>query len=381
MPKKPLAAIDSSHTLGARRGVMLAMVAVCLPLVLLAAAFAVDLTYLRTARNELRLAADAAARSAGRVYAETHDEEAARAAGRAAGELNFVAAKPLLIDDDDIEFGTGEYDEADHEWRFTPGTEPTNAVRVVARKSHSSPSGPIDLFFAKGIAGASIEVTTEAVAVNADPEVMYVLDRSGTMAYPQGVVSELLQVTLALLGFNWCDPVPDDSRWNDADQAIRRSLGRLDRTGHVWIGLVTFADAGATDVPLTRTLDDLRNALTGRSATFCGGNKRADRGIEQALDEFAGASPSSGVAQQRIVLITDGKNLPRATLDAAAEARGRGVAVDVVAFGFEADRSFLSDLATAGGGELFFAEDAAQLEAVFLDVENRFQATAILIGD
>lgn len=56
-----------------RRGVVVPLVAVILPVIMILAAFAVNLSYIELTRTELRIAADAATRAAGRTLIDTND--------------------------------------------------------------------------------------------------------------------------------------------------------------------------------------------------------------------------------------------------------------------------------------------------------------------
>lgn len=363
-----------------RRGVVLVLIAICLPLLLIGAAFAVDMTYLRVARNELRLAADAAARSAGSVYSKTRDARKSVAAAKTAGELNFVGGKPLLLEDADIEFGASEYDESKQTWNFTPNGEPRNSVRVTARKSADAPSGKIHLFFSQALFELNIALTSEAISVTVEPEVMYAVDRSGTMAYPGDAVSNELIPPPQRPGWAWCQPAPGFSRWVLAAMGVNRSLDRLGRNQRTWVGLATFADDATTDAPLGKQYQAVRDALANRTSSYCGGPKKIDQGVRQALQELSFNSPSSGLAEQHVVLITDGKLAAHELTDAAGAAVAAGVILDIVSYGFEADVSGLDAAAHITGGRHVHALTAAAIDMALIDIERDFTAKSIIIA-
>jgi Ca-activated chloride channel homolog len=58
----------------ARHGAMLVLVAICLPLCIIMAAFAVDVAWMQLTRTELRTATDAAARAAAKELSLSQDE-------------------------------------------------------------------------------------------------------------------------------------------------------------------------------------------------------------------------------------------------------------------------------------------------------------------
>src|SRR5690349_17552477 len=78
-----------------RTGGMLALIAICLPLFIIAAAFAVDVAYMQLARTELRTATDAAARAGAKTLSMSQNQTTARAAAVAAAAKNKVAGVGL----------------------------------------------------------------------------------------------------------------------------------------------------------------------------------------------------------------------------------------------------------------------------------------------
>ena len=74
---------------------MLPLIAICLPLFIIAAAFAVDVAYMQLARTELRTATDAAARAGAKTLSMSQNQTTARAAAVAAAAKNKVAGVGL----------------------------------------------------------------------------------------------------------------------------------------------------------------------------------------------------------------------------------------------------------------------------------------------
>ncbi|MEX2091658.1 MAG: pilus assembly protein TadG-related protein, partial [Pirellulales bacterium] len=88
-----------------RRGAMLVFIAVCLPLLIIMAAFAIDVAWMQLARTELRTATDSAARAGAKELSLKQDATAARTKAKAAAARNYVAGQPLLLADADIQVG------------------------------------------------------------------------------------------------------------------------------------------------------------------------------------------------------------------------------------------------------------------------------------
>ena len=134
-----------------RRGAMLVLIAICLPLLIIMAAFAVDVAWMQLARTELRTATDSAARAGAKELSLKQDANAARTKAQGRRRSELVAGEPLVLADADIEVGksaqvgTGRFN-------FTPGGAKPNAVRVNGKRTDGSKSGPVDLMFA-GVLG------------------------------------------------------------------------------------------------------------------------------------------------------------------------------------------------------------------------------------
>src|SRR5215471_9727673 len=97
------APFKSSHN--RRQGAMLVLVAVCLPLCIIMAAFAINVAWMQLVRSELRTSTDAAARAGAKELSLAQNTPDARLAAKNAAKRNLVAGQPLLLADSEIEFG------------------------------------------------------------------------------------------------------------------------------------------------------------------------------------------------------------------------------------------------------------------------------------
>src|SRR3954462_7889286 len=88
-----------------RRGAMLVLIALCLPVCLIMAAFAINVAWMQLVRTELRTSTDAAARAGAKELSLAQSTSVARTAAKDAAKRNLVAGAPLLLADNDIEFG------------------------------------------------------------------------------------------------------------------------------------------------------------------------------------------------------------------------------------------------------------------------------------
>src|SRR3954468_23781948 len=88
-----------------RNGAMMVLIAVCLPLCIIMAAFAINVAWMQLVRTELRTSTDAAARAGAKELSLAQTTTDAKIAAKNAAKRNFVAGAPLQLADSEIEFG------------------------------------------------------------------------------------------------------------------------------------------------------------------------------------------------------------------------------------------------------------------------------------
>ena len=167
----------------ARRGAMLVLIAICLPLCVIMAAFAVDVAWMQLVRTELRTATDAAARAGAKELSLSQDTTAARDRAKQAARRNKVAGEPLQLADRDIQIGASTQPSATSRFNFSSGGVRPNAVRVTGRRTNGSASGPVDLLFAGVLGVREFEPQQVATSTQLDRDICLVVDRSGSMMW------------------------------------------------------------------------------------------------------------------------------------------------------------------------------------------------------
>ena len=160
---------------------MMVLVAVCLPLFLIMAAFAVDVAWMQLARTELRTATDSASRAGAKTLSLAQTEAAARAAAKDAARRNRVANTPLVLLDRDIEIGLGRQSTSNDRFTFTSGGTLLNAVRVTGRRTSSSAGGPVALLLGRVMGVTQFQPQHIATSTQLDRDICLVVDRSGSM--------------------------------------------------------------------------------------------------------------------------------------------------------------------------------------------------------
>ena len=131
---------------GTRRGAMIILIALLLPVLVILVGFSVDLAHMQRVRTEMRAVADLSAKAAAGELSRTHDIVLARIAAKDVASENTVAGKPKTLEDSDIVFGRS-IRQGDGTWTYTPNATPFNAVRVHARRTTAAADGPVSLLF------------------------------------------------------------------------------------------------------------------------------------------------------------------------------------------------------------------------------------------
>ena len=191
-----------------RRGAMVILVLVCLPVILAFSAFTINIAWMQLTRTELRTATDAASRAGSRTLSLTQDIDEARTAAVAGAGNNLIAGDPLLLAAADVQFGFTS-PQTTGPWTFAardPAATDINAVRITGRRVAGSPSGPISMLFG----GLFDRTTFEPIktATQTDRDVVLVLDRSGSMG----------------------TTTPTGTRWTDLQLAVDTFLDTLELT-------------------------------------------------------------------------------------------------------------------------------------------------------
>ncbi|MEZ6126072.1 MAG: vWA domain-containing protein [Planctomycetaceae bacterium] len=212
-----------------RKGAILILVVLCLPVILAFCVFALNVAWMQLTRTELRTATDAAARAGSRMLSQTNDPAQARTAAHSAAGRNNVGGTALLLDEADISFGYAEPD-ASGSWILSPRLDTDKdltSIRVLGRRTADSPSGPVPLLFTGLFDRTTFEPVKAATATFMDRDIVLVLDRSGSMN----------------------SATPTGTRWTDLSQAVFAFVNALQSTPQTeLVGLVTYSSNASSDL-------------------------------------------------------------------------------------------------------------------------------------
>jgi Flp pilus assembly protein TadG len=355
----------------ARRGAMLILVAVCLPLFVIMAAFALDIAWMQLVRTELRTATDAASRAGSKILSLNQDEAAARAAAKDAAARNLVAGTPLVVSDAEIEIGSSTQANRNARFVFNPSGTLRNAMRVRGERTSASAGGPVALFLGHILGVPQFQPIHVATSTQLDRDICLVVDRSGSMM--SGLTGGSVPTGL-------CDaPHPTLSRWGALNTAVAGFLDELDNTAQrEQCGLVSYS---------------FRNTSCGNDYTTSDINSRLDFDFSRVRSEMArissqpvkGRTSISAGLNNGIVVLTDGRVRPFAfrtmvlmtdglhnegpePIIPARRAAAQNITIHTVTFSSDADFTRMQAVAAATGGKHFHAPNAAELERIFREI-------------
>jgi Flp pilus assembly protein TadG len=359
----------------ARRGAMLVLIALTLPLVLIMVAFAVDVAWMQLVRTELRTATDSASRAGAKQLSVQQTEAAARAAAKDAAARNLVAGTPLELLDSEIELGMSRQASRWSRFDFTPGGPLLNAVRVTGNRTAGSAGGPVALFLGQILGVNHFQPSLVATSTQLDRDLCLVIDRSGSM------MGDLIDERNVPGGA--CNPPhPTLSRWGALTRAVDGFLDELDKTAQSeQCGMASYSSAGSAcgftfttsdvNAPLDLDYSLIRNEMTRLSSRAVAGRTNIFAGIENGIVVLTDPSRVRPFALRTMVVMTDGRhNTGTEPVVAARRAATENITIHTVTFSEDADFARMRDVADATGGQHFHAPDADALEQIFREIAS-----------
>jgi Flp pilus assembly protein TadG len=354
-----------------RRGATLALLAIMLPVIIILAAFAVNVAYMELNRTELRVATDAAARAAGRTYAMTGNQNQAIQSGKAIALKNEVANKPLALANSDFVFGQSTRPSNNVRYSFAPGGKPLNAVQVTGRRTQGSPDGPIRLLFPDTFNRSTFQPTQQATSSQIEVDLALVMDRSGSMAFASNEPTNIAAGPKAApKNWNFCDAAPPKSRWLDAVAAVDLFLDELGKSPAVErLCLATYSSDASISRDLTTDYTLISSGMNAYTVKFCGGSTNVGGGIDQGRLALLKTGLTRPWASKIIVVMTDGiHNTGTDPIAAATRAANADIQVFAVTFSMEADKTRMKKVAEIGHGKHYHADNGTDLRKVFQDI-------------
>lgn len=350
------------------------LIAVCLPLLIIMAAFAIDVAWMQLVRTELRTATDAAARAGAKELSLSQNENSARQSAKEAALRNRVAGEPLRLADSDIEVGRGSQVTVTSRFQFSPGGKPPNAVRVTGQRTEGSASGPVRLMLAGVLGVESFEPRERATSTLLDRDICLVVDRSGSMMWVLNGGSVFPK------GTKECDPPhPTKSRWGALSIAVNSFLSELDKTVQKeQVGLASYS-SDTTECKRTYKISEInsalvpdykiiRNEIARIGSAPVKGRTAISAGLDEGIKVLTGKK-ARPFAVKTMILMTDGiHNLGPEPILSARNAAKKDIVIHTITFSDDADIKRMQDVAAATGGKHFHAPTAADLVKIFKEI-------------
>lgn len=409
----------NKHRANKRRGTVMAMTAVVLPVLAILAAFAINAAHMQLTRTELSIATDAAARSAGRAFSEVQTVDAAIDAAVATAALNTVNGDPLRLrsgdNDGEIEFGrTEQYNGTESRYHFIkiPTSEVrsgtvASAVRVHGKRLEGSLSGDVPLIIPGLLSTNEFETQQDSVAMQVDRDISLILDRSGSMAQvdfdwewnenpysgdakywasEQGVLNRYYsyrrgwqysyangydQTTYQqYMWENYFDngPAPT-SPWQDLEAAVDAFLNVLDATSQEeQVSLASYATTASLDTWLEKDHQIVRNRIEQLNT---GGWTAIGQGMQEGIDALLDGR-ARPFAAKTMVVMTDGiqNREPWAQGVATGLMGNYLLTIHTVTFGEGANQQDMQEVAAIGGGKHYHAATGEDLIRIFEEIAN-----------
>ena len=259
----PAISLAARRRMRYRRGATAASLALMLPVVLAIASYGINVVYMELARTELQITIDVATRAAGRILAVTGDRQQAIAVADKLMKENPFANEKMTLRGSDIVFGVSTRFSETERYKFSSGTNP-NAVQIQANGTIMVPM----LFPTLGVPIQFRPIKT-SISTQAELDIALVLDRSGSMAYSANEVSGNYNPAAAPPGWSFGDPVPPQSRWLDAVDAVQQFLNLLEGSNQdERVSMSSYSDRAKTDVNLMSNYLETKQAMSGYSKKF-----------------------------------------------------------------------------------------------------------------
>ncbi|WP_052329445.1 vWA domain-containing protein [Rhodopirellula sp. SWK7] len=391
------------------------LLAVVLPVLAILAAFAINSAHMQLTKTELMIASDAAARSAGRTFSEEQTVEAAKQAAMITAALNNVNNEPLQLSTSDegneIEFGYSEQNGSSGRFLFNKiptsqvnGNELTvSSVRINAKRDGSSQGGKVELIFPSLMARKDFSPTTSSVAMQVDRDIALILDRSGSMEWPdydwpsgfnmwsRSAMDAAEDANIIYYNrygnayyssgqnedtykeFMWEEYLDLGPRpptpWENLVVAVNAFLDVLEDTPqNEQVSIASYSNYGTLDIYLTHDYDDVRDTV---ASLRTGGGTGIGRGMQsgEAAFEHANARP---FASKTMVVMTDGNHNTGIDPDDVARSMmsNDNVNIQTVTFSDGANQADMQEVARIGAGKHYHASSGSELVSAFQEIAN-----------
>lgn len=370
-----------------RNGSVLVLSAVALMSMLLVGAFCINLTQLATARTEIRLACDAAAKAGAVVLGQTQSAIQARSAAMNIAQSHKVSGTTMQISSSDVQFGNGSSN-ANGSYTFNLNAQPLNAVRVNTRMENGAATGAAT-YFMPALAPTMFSLNYTSVATRVDHDLCLVVDRSGSMAWDTSNQSwkypTATGVDQPIIQFYFKPPHQTLSRWAGLRTAVGVFLDEVDALPfECKVGLVSYSSnftfglyssvASTIEDGLTTNYNVIRTSMNDIGNKELIGNTNIASGMQSAVAVLTG-NQARLTAKKTMILLTDGlKTQGIDPVEVAQAAAAANITIHTITFSSQADQALMAQVAAIGGGNHYHAPNSAALSQVFSTIAKTLPA-------
>ncbi len=373
-----------------RRGAITVLVAIMIPVLLVLAAFAVNVTYMQMVREQLRVTCDASAKAALVNFGATQQQSSAIALAQTLASQNLVAGQTLTINSTNLLFGNATKGSGGV-YTFSSGVSPLNSVQLTGNIA-------APLFMTTFLAKNSFSPTQVSLVTRISHDICLVLDRSASMAFDLSV-NEFNYPADVATGRNplqcyFTPPSTTASRWASLTQAVNSFVSVLQaRNLDVHLALATYAEAytfgtysateATLDVQLTNNFSPTLLAMNNYGQNPLLGDTNIAAGLALAQGELTGLR-ARVTANRTIILLTDGvattgnTDIPGIAL---SYRQANNIVMHTITFSAEAGtpsaQAAMQGAATNGNGMYFYAPTSAQLQTAFQTIADSLPAVLI----
>ena len=357
-----------------RRGAILVLLALLLPVILMLAAFAVNLAYMELNRTELQISTDTAARAAGRDLNVTNSTTQAITRAQQLAQQNPVAGTPLTLKSSDLVFGLANRPSANSRYTFTAGGAAYNAVQITGCRNSSSTDGTLRTMLPNFLSLNQIGTTQVAQSTQGEIDIALVVDHSGSMAYAINESSNIYPTPPASAPPGWVygDAAPPAARWRNVVAAIAVFVNDIAASAcSDQLALVSFNDVAQLECPLSFNYSPIAPALDVYTQHFPTGSTAIGDGIIQGINALAGPAARPWAAKA-IIVLTDGlSNAGTDPLVAAQQAANQNIMIFTVTVSDESDQAGMTQVAQIGGGKHYHCTTPSDITSCFNDIANK----------
>ena len=356
-----------------RRGAVLPMFAVFIPLILAIGAFAINVAWMSLVDSEMQIASDTAARASGTEFTQTQKLDKAQNKAKQAIQQNKVGGRVLSLADSNIVFGESALvtqssspgiaaftprSVTQSTLGYGPGKVWVNAIQINVSQNYGYAEMPMPIPFLSARNGFTPGASSTSTQF--DRDIVLVLDRSGSMNEYSSDPSA------------WRPAGPGEayygSRWRELAAAVQVFNDFLDLTPlNEQISLATFSTTASTDVAMSTNTNPIETRINDITNNFAGGSTAIGDGIAAGINLVTDSSKSRMFAKRTMIVMTDG--IQNTGSDPVAQAtvawQNYGIVVHMISFSNDADQVKAAAIAAAGGGLHYHANSGAALIDVF----------------